>query len=320
MSRPLRITYPGAWYHVMHRGAGRRAIFKTDAQRQHLLSLLADTHEKFQADWHAYCLMDNHYHLMVHTPAGNLPRIMRQLNGLYTQYYNRTEKTDGALFRGRYRAILVDADAYWLTLSRYIHRNPLEARLTTRLADYRWSSYPAYVGRVNAPPWLSTEFILQAIGRRNPKARYKAFVSGNGDAALDRFYGSTQIAPILGDAPFKTKVLAGTPPHPDLADLRRARTLPSADKLIKTVAHYYGVSAKSLYTPVRGKAVTTPARSMAMYLCQYRGEVTLAAIANTFGLASYASAGATIRNFKVRLESARGLRRELKYILLDLTP
>ena len=158
MARPLRIEYPGAWYHVMNRGAGRKLIFKTDAQRSYFLALLADAHARFHAEIHAYCLMGNHYHLLVRTPEGNLQRIMRHINGVYTQYFNRVEKKDGALFRGRYKAILVDAEAYWLELSRYIHRNPLEAHIPRRLDDYRWSSYPAYVGKVKPPAWLDTGY------------------------------------------------------------------------------------------------------------------------------------------------------------------
>ena len=163
MSRPLRIEFKHAWYHVMNRGAGHRMIFNTDEQRQYFLSLLEVTAKRFNADWHAYCLMGNHYHLMLQTPDGNLQRIMRHINGIYTQYFNRSENTDGALFRGRYKAILVDAQAYWLQLSRYIHRNPLEAGLVGDLTDYPWSSYQAYTKARSAPGWLSTEYILHSL-------------------------------------------------------------------------------------------------------------------------------------------------------------
>ena len=130
MARPLRIEYPGAWYHVMNRRGRRRFIFNTDDQRHYFLALLGEVYTRYQAEMHAYCLMDNHYHLLIRTPEANLQRVMRHVNGLYTQYFNRTESKDGALFRGRYKAILVDADTHWLELSRYIHRNPLEAQIT----------------------------------------------------------------------------------------------------------------------------------------------------------------------------------------------
>lgn len=99
MARPLRLDYPGAWHHVINRGTARQAIFSTDEQRAYFLSLLAATHERFNAEWHAYCLMSNHYHLLLRTPEANLQRIMRHVGGLYTQFYNRTEGRDGPLMR-----------------------------------------------------------------------------------------------------------------------------------------------------------------------------------------------------------------------------
>ena len=167
MARLLRIGYPGAWYHVMNRGAGRRYIFKNNTHRHYFLSLLEDTQDRFHAEWYAYCLMGNHYHLLLRTPDANLQRIMRHLNGLYTQFFNRSERKDGPLFRGRYKAILVAAQSYWLQLSRYIHRNPLEAKLCKSLSQNRWSSYRAYIGEEKAPLWLTTDYILNAIGTRN---------------------------------------------------------------------------------------------------------------------------------------------------------
>lgn len=320
MARPLRIEYPGAWYHVMNRGAGRKPIFKTAAQRSYFLALLADVHERFHAEIHAYCLMGNHYHLLVRTPEGNLQRIMRHINGVYTQYFNRTEKRDGALFRGRYKAILVDAEAYWLELSRYIHRNPLEAHITRRLDDYRWSSYPAYVEEVKPPAWLETGYVLGALGQRNQKARYKAFVSGDTNAALKAFYDRSKVGPILGDEPFKQRALREAVEHPDVPAVRAARQRPTATDIVQTVARYYGVKPKTLYQSARGRGVKTPARSLAMYLCQARADMTLARIAEHFGLSRYDSAGATIRNVRHQLRDKTGLQRDLNRMLQDLTP
>ena len=119
MPRPLRIEYEDAYY--------RQHIFHGEAYFDLFLKTLAETHQRFGLQVLCYCLMNNHYHLMVKTPEGNLGRAMRHLNGLYTQRYNRLRKTDGSLFRGRYKAILVENDSYQLQLSRYIHRNPIEA-------------------------------------------------------------------------------------------------------------------------------------------------------------------------------------------------
>ncbi len=212
--------------------------------------------------------MGNHYHLLIRTPEANLQRVMRHVNGLYTQYFNRTEGKDGALFRGRYKAIVVDAATHSLRLSRYIHRNPLEARMTRRLQDYRWSSYRAYVGLTKPASWLYTRYILNAMGRRNAQVRYKGYMQGDSDDALEEFYRGTKIAPILGDERFKAKVLAGIPQHSDIPELRQAQRRPSLKTVTAVVARYYGVPKTQIFTSTRGKGVKTPARSLAMHVCQ----------------------------------------------------
>ena len=146
MPRPERIEYEYAFYHVMNRGRGRRLIFHNEQYYQVFLETLESACERFGGIVHAYCLMGNHYHLLIETPLANLGRIMRHVNGVYTQQYNRIKKTDGSLFRGRYKALIVDADAYLLQLTRYIHRNPIDTKrpMVDELQDYPWSSYPAY--------------------------------------------------------------------------------------------------------------------------------------------------------------------------------
>jgi len=320
MARPLRIEYAGAWYHVMNRGTGRKQVFKTDEQRQYFLSLLSQTSDRFLAEWHAYCLMGNHYHLLLRTPEGNLQRIMRHLNGVYTQYFNRSERRDGALFRGRYKAILVDADAYWLPLSRYIHRNPLEAGMVKRLESYRWSSYRAYIGKETAPPWLTTQYTLKAIGGRNLHARYKAYVAGDTEPALQEYYQAKRSSPILGNEAFKKQVLAGKAPNIDIPDLKEAIPRLDFDEIISATIHYYDVAEESIWQSTRGRGVKSPARSVAMYLCQYIGDKRLSEIAEYFELSSYASAGSTVRMIRNRIIDDKQLEKDINCILLDLTP
>ena len=128
MSRPLRIEYEGAWYHVMNRGRRSDRIFDGQHDYQMFIELLKDAIELWDVRISAYCLMPNHYHLLIHTPKGNLSRSMRHINGVYTQRFNRTHGFDGQLFRGRYKSIIVDGDSYLLQLVRYIHRNPVTGR------------------------------------------------------------------------------------------------------------------------------------------------------------------------------------------------
>lgn len=320
MARPLRIEYPGAWYHVMNRGAGQREVFKTERQREYFLGLLNDTTNRFQAEWHAYCLMGNHYHLLIRTPQGNLQRIMRHVDGLYTQFFNRTEDRDGPLFRGRYRAVLVDADTHWLELSRYIHRNPLEAGLTNDLKDYRWSSYQVYAGLKTRPPWLITEYVLKAIGERDQNSRYRTFVTGDTDKELRSFYEQTRMSPILGDERFRAQALAGKERNINHPDLRVAKPLPSLEKIVAVTCRRLKVSDEEIWKSRRGRAAGSPARVVAMYLCQRIGGMTLPEIATAFALDSYAGAGAVIRKLKRRLQSDLELDREVKLMILDLTP
>ena len=165
MARPLRIEYPGAYYHVMNRGLSRRDIFLEDKGREQFLDLLSDISRLWKVEIFAFCLMDNHYHLLLQTPKGALPRAMRHLDGIYTQRFNRVHHRDGPLFRGRYKAILIDAEEYFLSVVRYIHRNPVMARVVSDLDRYRWSSHRGYLYKTERPVWLSTQSVLSRFGR-----------------------------------------------------------------------------------------------------------------------------------------------------------
>jgi REP element-mobilizing transposase RayT len=319
MARPLRIEFPGAWYHVMNRGARREAIFRSDEQRQYFLSLLAGTSERLNAEWHAYCLMDNHYHLMVRTPEGNLQRIMRQINGRYTRFFNRMAGHDGPLFRGRYKAVLVDAQSYWLGLSRYVHRNPLEAGMVTRLKRWRWSSYPAYIGAAHAPDWLNTGYILEAIGPTS----YAAYVTRQSATDEMAAYASAgaPVPTVLGDDNFVADVLAGKPDNVDQPALRRARPKPSLDDIVASVAARFNVAPRELM-PARQRrpSAAGQARATAMYLAHQLDVATLAEVAAHFGLAHYGSASSCIRSLKHQMESNPTLAHFVNVAMLDLTP
>ena len=147
MSRPLRIEYPDAWHHVMNRASGKKALFLDDDDRFAFIDVLKDTSNLFNLRVSSYCLMSNHYHLLVQTADANLSRCMRHINGIYTQRYNRKYGFDGSIFRGRYKSLLVDEDNYLLALVRYIHRNPLRAGLVDNLSSYKWSSHNGYISK-----------------------------------------------------------------------------------------------------------------------------------------------------------------------------
>ena len=145
MSRPLRIEYPGAWYHVMNHGRRAEKIFVNKEDCEAFIELLIESAEMWNVRIAAYCLLSNHYHILLQTPDANLSRLMRHVDGVYTQYFNRVHQSEGQLFRGRYKSILVDAESYLLQLVRYIHKNPLNAGLVNELWKYTWSSHRGYL-------------------------------------------------------------------------------------------------------------------------------------------------------------------------------
>lgn len=179
MSRPLRLEFPNALYHVTSRGNRREAIYEDDEDRSAFLRILETVIADYNWLCHGYCLMDNHYHLIIETPDGNLSQGMRQLNGVYTQASNRRHGLSGHLFQGRYKAILVNKDHYLLELSRYVVLNPLRAKgMVNRPEDWPWSSYSAMTGEVPAPKWLTTNWILSLFGKQKKVAQkqYRQFV------------------------------------------------------------------------------------------------------------------------------------------------
>ncbi len=160
MARPVRITYPGAFYHITSRGNERKAIFKSKRDREKFLEYLESAVLRYNAIIHTYCLMDNHYHLLLETPTGNLSQIMRHINGAYTTYFNIKRKRAGHLFQGRYKSVLVDINEYAQELSRYIHLNPVRAKIVELPELHEWSSYPHFIGKKKSPEWLQRAFIL----------------------------------------------------------------------------------------------------------------------------------------------------------------
>ena len=179
MPRSLRTLFENAWYHVMNRGINHQPIFLSNHHKEIFISLLEKIIQKYNVKIHAFCLMNNHYHLLVHTPFGNLNEAMRYLGGIYTQKFNHCEKKDGALFRGRYKAILIENDSQLLQVSKYIHLNPVEAKLCHQPEDYLWSSYSAYIGGFNKfKDWLCIDTLLKYYGESGQNSKYDNFVKG----------------------------------------------------------------------------------------------------------------------------------------------
>jgi len=178
VARPLRIEYPGAVYHITSRGNARQEIFLDEEDREDFLLILRSVVRRFHWLCHAYCLMHNHYHLLIETPEGNLSQGMRQLNGIYTQAFNRRHGRMGHLFQGRFRALLVEKESYLLELCRYVVLNPVRAQLVSRPEQWPWSSYCATAGIQRPPEFLSISWILAQFSpkRKEAERRYREFV------------------------------------------------------------------------------------------------------------------------------------------------
>lgn len=174
-----RVDFEGAWHHVMNRGSSRRDVFRTSGDGIEFLDLVGEWSERKRVEIHAYCLMSNHFHLLVRSTEGTLGDFMQQLQARFTQSINRRTGHDGAIFRGRFHSTLVDDDVYLAVAGRYIHRNPIDVRPPVPLDRYRWSSYRAYLGD-HQPSWLRTEVLLDRHG--GDLHAFRRFVEGTPDA------------------------------------------------------------------------------------------------------------------------------------------
>lgn len=312
MARPLRIEFPGAWYHAMNRVAGRAMAFKAAGNQRLFLALLPDLPERFGVEIHAYCLMGNHYHLLLQTSDANLGRALRHFNGVLTQRINRQQRRDGPLFRGRYKALLVDADHYLLALSRYIHRNPLAAGLVKRLDHYTLSSYPAYLGQAKQA-WLHTERVLDHFGR-GAIGKYRAYVEHAGPDELSDFYTQERPGSILGDNAFKARMLKGRRPHREQPQSRHTSSPVTLDEILKAVSHEFEVSDTVLRKTKRGRGMRNLPRAIAMYLDQTMGRRRLTQIAAAFNVSHYSTVSATIGRLRRELETDPKLAKQLAAI------
>lgn len=218
MARPLRLEFSGALYHVTARGNRQEAIFDQEDDFVTFLSVLGEVCKRYNWIIHAYCLMLNHYHLLIETPDANLSKGMRQLNGVYTQKFNRTHARVGHVFQGRYKAILVEKESHLLELSRYIVLNPVRARLVRSVAGWPWSSYRATTGQTKKADWLHTKWLLANFGRTKGQAieDYKKFIRQGKDQPSPWEHLKHQV--YLGGSSFVEKMVSKIELEKDLSE------------------------------------------------------------------------------------------------------
>ncbi len=305
MSRPLRIEFPHVYYHVMNRGLAYQAIFTDREDWELFLTLLAECHEMWGVRVIAYCLLDNHYHLLIHTPEANLSRVMRHLDGLYTQRYNRRHRRDGPLFRGRYKAIVVDADEYLLAVARYIHYNLVAAGLVQFPEAYEWSSCRLYVEDRRRPVWLDTEKVLGWFPQEDRVRTFLAFMRSDSEDPVRAFYEAKRTGPVLGSRHFIDRMREQIgKKHADLTEVPQAK--PCVRLVWKTcvevVRRVYGIGEGDLTASRRGQR--NEARAMAMYLCRTMAGMKHDEIAKVFGAGGYSAVSSVIG--RTHAELAKG--------------
>jgi REP element-mobilizing transposase RayT len=232
----MRVEYPGALYHVTSRGNERKAIFRDEEDRRTFLEILTSINQRYHWLCHAYCLMDNHYHLVVETPDGNLSKGMRQLNGVYTQTFNKKYRRVGHLFQGRYKAILVEKESYFLEVCRYVVLNPLRVKGAKRLERWAWSSYPGTAGLKNPHACLTTEGILGQMsgGRGDAEKKYRLFIKeGIGKEPL---WESLRGQSLLGGESFVQGLVRHVRKHQAVKEIPRSQRFvsrPALDRFLK---------------------------------------------------------------------------------------
>jgi REP element-mobilizing transposase RayT len=252
MSRQLRIEYPGAFYHVYSRGNQKQPIFFSDDDRYYFLKVLREVHQRMGCIIHLYCLMDSHYHLGLETPEANLSRIMHFLNTAYSVYLNKKHDRCGHLFQGRYKAILVQADAYARVLTTYIHGNPVRKKIVEHPEHFPWSSCQDYYGIRNSQPWLETLFILGVFGNSRDilKLEHERYLTAASGHAFDKDIEKAARIGIMGDEEFLDRIrrayLSGQIDNPDreLGQLRRLRIRPELADIARLVSQEFGSTSR----------------------------------------------------------------------------
>ena len=272
MARPLRIEFPGAVYHVTSRGDRREPIFEDDQDRLIFLGIVSQSLSRFDGQMLAYCLMGNHYHFVLHTRKANLSSLMRQINGVYTQAFNRRHDKVGHLFQGRFKAILVDRDAYLLEVCRYVELNPVRAGTTRKPHIWPWSSYRAHVGLEPAPEWLDVDglhgYVLGRPVRSAPERQragqtYARLVASAGNVRL--WDDGLQQQIYLGDDNFVERMQALADPHNstdrDIPRIQRSK--------VRTLKHWL---------------CACQTREEALYRAHTESGISMTQIANEIGL------------------------------------
>lgn len=316
MTRPLRIEFPGAFYHVMHRGNAGSDIYKSVRDREKFLEYMGKAAARYEIKIHTYCLMTNHYHLLIETPQPNLSQAIKWINVSYVAYFNRKRERSGHLFQGRFKAVVIDADEYLKHLSRYIHLNPVRAGIVDFCKDYPWSSYPVFSGYAKAPDWLETQWLLSLFGanRKIARKRFRDFVESVQSETIENPSKDTISGAILGGADFVNRIkrnyLSKAPDTKEKPQLKKLKPKLTAEDLMPVICKEFACSREAILR--KGKKGNL-ARDTAIYLSREMTGESGVALGCYF---SISGAGITIRHAIIaeKIEKDRKLKRRINSI------
>ncbi len=315
MSRPLRIQYPGAWYHVMNRGRRKEDVFLDAEDFQCFVDLLKESVSMWNINITAFCLMSNHYHLLIQTPEGNLARAMRHINGVYTQRFNRKHGNDGQVFRGRYKSILIDGDNYLLALSRYIHRNPIRAGLVQRVGDYPWSSHKGYLSGSVKWSWINKEAVFSLLSRDSATrlTEYRKFVNEEDSEEMVSFYSQKKLPSSMGSLEFIDWVKESFSELLFKGEIPETKKLaPDMEKIKQIVCKAYKIDIHNLGGIRRGK--WNEPRDVAIFLARRLRRDSLREIGEAFGIPNYSSVSSIVESMKGKIARNRKLKKEVEQL------
>jgi len=308
------MDYPDAFYHVLSRGNERKEIFRDEKDHLRFLDTLGKMVERFKLEVHAYVLMKNHFHLLVHTKEANLSRAIQWLGVSYSVWFNRRHQRSGHLFQGRFKSFLIENDRYFTAMCHYIHGNPLRAGIVKRLLDYRWSSYQAYAGKKPEVSWLTTELILGTYGgSRNRFLRaQQVFYEERPNLLEDLRHGV-----YLGSEEFSEKCIErlkgeGYQEKPQARSLLRSR-----DIRILAIKILKGLEEKDPESVLKVRKYRCQNRDVAMYVLYQLGVYLNKEIGKVFGVGYTAVPGAVKRGQEY-LGSDGQLERVVKKIIADI--
>lgn len=311
MARPLRIEYPGAFYHVKNRGNAGESIFQTPGDGNKFLAYLAAAAGRFSLRIHAYCLLPNRYHLLLETPKPNLSQAVQWINVSYAVYYNRTYGRTGHLFGGRFKAFLLEPDTWLIPISRYIHLDPVRAGIVRDPSCYRWSSYPALVGGSGRPEWLETGRLFAGFGKggKTTLQKYREYVEETDPEAVENPAREASNGLILGPPDFiariRNRLLTKRPFGGKTAQPGRPLSAVDVEAVIGAVCRHYGCNRESVVK--RGKKRNLP-RDVAIFLSRGLTGETGKKLGETFGNVSGANITMRCRSILKAMDRKRELR------------